>query len=382
MVKRERDTVQIESIQGGDFSIVVDRATQYEIATDLTQPSAARFELGDSGTWSAIRDAIAIGGRFKVTVNDAPRITGRLLTRNLAVSASAGATVQVVVRTLLADALFTAVNPAIGVTKATLKDVVLKAFAGMRLEEKDLIFRADLARNIITGRSSSTPTKPALEIHDIKEEEARPHPPESIYAFVDRHLSRFGLMMWDTADGRIVIGAPDDTQDPLYVMTCRRGAQGRTNNLLDVRKTEDFEDVPSKLFVYGIGGGKDQSKARARGVELDRTLAFLDSPLDRVAIVIDEGVTTKAQAEGRARREMMRRSLHKDSWTLETDGLSYWSGSQKIPYGVDTVADVRVDVAGAANGPYLVWQCTMRGSAGESHRTTLTGVGRGIWRLA
>lgn len=375
----DRDTVLIESVQGGDFSIVVDRATQYEIVTDLTQPSVARFELGDSGTWSAIRDAIAIGARFRITVNDKPRVTGRLLTRNLAVSASAGATVQVVVRTLLADALFTVVDAKIGVRNATLKDVVLAAFKRMGLTEADFIFRADLARSLITGRSD--PQKPALEIHDMKEEEARPHPPESIYAFVDRHLSRFGLMMWDAADGRIVIGRPDDSQTPAYVMTMRRGLASRTNNLLSATKTEDFEEVPAKLFIFGVGGGKDQSKSRVKFVQTDATLDALTAQLDRVAMVIDEGITTQAQAEARARREMMHRSLSKDSWVLETDGLSYWSGSESIPYGIDTVADVRVDVAGAANGAYLLWQCSMKGNATEGHRTSVTGVLRGIWQL-
>ncbi len=380
MAKRpDRDTVLIESIQGGDFSIVVDRATQYEIVTDLTQPSVARFELGDSGTWSAIRDAIAIGARFKVSVNDKPRVTGRLLTRNLAVSASAGGTVQVVVRTLLADALFTVCDTNIGVRNATLETIVLAAFKRMGLTKADFIFRADLARDLITGRSD--PQKPALEIHNIKEEEARPHAPESIYAFVDRHLSRFGLMLWDAADGRIVIGKPDDSQTAAYIMTMRRGVASRTNNLLSVTKTEDFEEVPGMLGVFGVGGGKDVTKSRVRFVQRDATLDALAAQLDRVAVVIDEGITTQAQAEARARREMMRRSLNKDSWALETDGLSYWSGSEAIPYGIDTVADVRVDIAGAANGPYLIWQCTMKGNASESHKTNLVGVARGIWKL-
>ena len=79
MAKRERDRVLIESERGGGFSIVVDRATQYEITTDLTAPSSARFELGDDGTWSAIREALGIGALFSISVNDKPRLKGRLL---------------------------------------------------------------------------------------------------------------------------------------------------------------------------------------------------------------------------------------------------------------------------------------------------------------
>lgn len=379
MARRARDVVMIESMQGGDFSIVVDRCTQYEICTDLTAPSSARFELGDDGTWSVIRDALAIGGRFVVSVNSLPRLTGRLLTRNLAVSADAGATVQVVIRTRLADAMFTTVDPKIGVKNATLEQVLLAAFARMGLTRADFIFRADLARDLITGRGKGG--GPTVDLAALKEEEARPHPPETVWSFADRHLSRFHFMMWDAPDGRIVVGAPDDSQSPTYLMTAHRGAAGVTNNLLSATKTEDFEQVPTQLWVYGVGGGKDQSKARIKFMAPDPVLAALDPLLDRTAMVIDEGITTQAQAEARARRELMQRRLASDSWVLETDGLSYWTGSSRVPYGIDTVADVRVDVAGGANGAYLVYQTKMTGSGQASHTTQLTACGRGIWAL-
>lgn len=379
MPRRERDSVLIESVQGGGFAIVVDRATQYEILTDLTGPSASRFELGDDGTWSAIRDALAIGGQFQVSVNDKPAMTGRLLTRNLAASASGGATVQVVVRTRLADAMFTTVDTKIGVKNTTLEAVLLAAFDRMQLTKADFIFQTDLARDLITGKGKQGSAVPDLTA--MKEEEARPHPPETVYAFAERHLSRFHLMMWDAPDGRIVIGAPDDTQSPTYMMTARRGIAGLGNNLLSATKTEDFEDVPAEMWVFGVGGGKDQSKARIKFLTVDPVLSVVDPFLDRTAIVIDESIKTQAQAVARAKRELMKRRLASDSWVLETDGLSYWSGSDRIPYGIDTVADVKVDVAGGADGACLVYQTRMTGSAEQSHTTSLTCCGRGIWAL-
>jgi len=379
MGKRERDTVLIESVQGGGFSIVVDRATQYDITLDLTAPSSARFELGDDGTWSVIRDALGIGGQFAVSVNDKPRLTGRLLTRNLAVSADAGATVQVVIRTKLADAMFTAVDPKIGTSNTTLEAIILAAFFRLGLDKKDFIFKTDLARDLVTGRGKGGGATPDLS--KMKEDEARPHPPETVWSFCERHLSRFHMMMWDAPDGRIVIGAPDDQQSPSYFMTAHRGIAARTNNLLSAQKTEDFEDVPAEMWVYGVGGGKDQSKARVKFLTVDPILAAVDPFLDRTAMVIDESIVTQAQAEARARRELMRRRLMSDSWVLETDGLSYWTGSERIAYGIDTVADVKVDVAGGANGAYLVYQTKMTGSADKGHTTQLTGCGRGIWAL-
>jgi prophage tail gpP-like protein len=383
MAKRPtRDEVTIASADGGDASILIDRATQFEIATDLLSPSAARFELGDDGTWEALRPYTSIGSRMVVSVNGYARLVGRLLTRNLAVSAGSGGTVQVVVRTRLADAMFTAVDPKIGVKNTTIFDIIIAAFKQMGLTQADFLFDANVAREVLTGRTSSM--KPAPEVRSLTEEEARPHPPETIYGFVDRHLSRFGLMMWDAPDGRIIIGAPDDTQNPLYLMACLKGNAARANNLLSATKTEDFEEVPRDLWIFGVGGGRDQQRARVKFVATDSTLFALNQKSgfgDRTAFVIDESIRTQAQAEARARREMMRRSLQKDTWVLETDGFGYWSGSEEYPYMVDVVADVQIDIAGAASGPYLAYQCLMRGNAQDGMTTRLTVAGKGIWVL-
>jgi prophage tail gpP-like protein len=380
MARPARDLVTVESLAGGDASLLIDRSTQYEILTDLTQPSTARFEFGDEGTWEAIRPLVAIGSRLVVAVNGFPRLTGRLLTRNLAVTADGGATVQAVIRTRLADAMFTTCDTKIGVKNTTLEQIVLAAFARMGLTADDFITTANLARDVLTGRASRQ--VPALEIRNLREEEARPHAPETVYQFVDRHLSRFGLMMWDAPDGRIVIGAPDDEQNPIYVMSMRRDpVLARANNLLSASKVEDFEEVPRDLWVFGVGGGRDQNQARVKFVSLDPTLFGVDPVLDRTAVIIDESIKTQQQAEARARREMMRRSLMKDTWTLQTDSFHYWTGTQALPYVVDTVADVAIDVAGGASGPYLVYGVAMRGNASDGHTTQLTCAGRGVWRL-
>lgn len=380
MPKRpDGDVVTIESVSGGNASILVDRCTQYEIVTDLLSPSTARFELGDEGTWEELRPVIDIGSRYVVSVNGFPRIVGRLLTRNMNVTADAGATIQLAIRTRLADAMYTVCDAKIGVKNVTLKDIILAAFKRMGLVEADFIFEANVARDLLTGRSS--PGQPAPEVQTLREDEARPHAPETVYGYVDRHLSRFGLMMWDAPDGRIVIGRPDDTQRPIYSMTCRRGAAAQANNLLSATKTEDFEEVPRDLWVFGVGGGKDQALARVKFVQLDPVLFGVSPTLDRSAMIIDESIKTEAQAAARARREMMRRSLQKDTWLLETDGFGYWDGSSSFPYVIDAVADVQVDVGGGAVGPYLLYQCTMHGNAEQGNTTKIAAAGKGVWNL-
>jgi prophage tail gpP-like protein len=168
-------------------------------------------------------------------------------------------------------------------------------------------------------------------------------------------------------------------------MTARRGAQNsRTNNLLSATKTEDFEDVPRDLWVFGVGGGRDINRATVKFVQFDSTLFSVDPRLSfsaRTAVIVDESLKTQAQAEARARREMMRRSLQKDTWMLETDGFSYWSGTEAFPYVINTIGNVQVDVAGGASGPYLFYNVTMRGNAHDGMTTCITGAGREVWRL-
>lgn len=380
MAQRRRDTVTIESVQAGGAGIVVDRATQYEIATNLREPSFAKFELGDESSYGPLREVMAIGGRYSVAINGQPRVTGRMLTRGLNATHDSGATVQLTVRTRLADAAFTTVDPEVRVKNVTLKDVILAAFAKLGYTEEDFIFTADVARDLITGKSSSR-RQAGSEPLESKLDEAAPQPPESIFAFVDRHLARFRMMMWDGADGRIVVGVPDDEQEPVYQLTMLRGPDARANNILSASKTEDYEQVPGKLSVFGVGGGKDQAKAKISFVETDPVLSAVDPSLSRDVVVIDESLKTLGQAEGRARRELLDRSLEKNSWTLSMDGLSYWSGRKPVSYAVDTVADVSAHIAGLESGPYLLHSVKWNGTPDDAHTTEVQAVARGIWRL-
>jgi prophage tail gpP-like protein len=379
MPAAERDRVTIVSHINAGISVEIADCTQYEITTDLMQPSVARFELGDNSTYADLRDALKIGNRFFVAINGNKRITGRLLTRNLPVSPEAGATVQVTIRTNLADAAFTSVNPKIGISNADLKTVILKAFERMGLTEKDFIFRADVARNLLTGQGKKSPPPPDMKA--MTEDEARPHPPETVFQFVDRHLSRFHLMMWDAADGRIVIGQPDDGQTPSYPLRCKRYDKPWLNNILRAAKSEDYEDVPETIQVYGATIDLEESLLKIQAKRIEGLLQVVKPRLDRQVVITDQSLTTQAQAEARARREMLKRSLSKDSWAIDVDGFAYRRDGRVVPYGIDTIADVDIDVQGEASGPYLAWQCTMRGDASSGHVTSLVAVGRGIWQL-
>lgn len=402
----ERDEiVTIESSDAAGPRLRIDRATQYEVVRDMTGPAEARIELGDNGTWSALREAIAIGRRFRVAVNDTPLLCGRLLMRGLSLQARSGATVQLTVRTRMADAMFASCNP-FSVKKSTLKDVLLKAYATLGMTEADFVFNADVSRDLLTGKwHSASGTTP---VETLQEQDAKVHPPETVFAFADRHLRRFSLLHWDAPDGRIVVGSPNDTQAATCRLQCLI-AQPRGNNVLAARRTEDYEQVPDQMVVYGQGGKISASRANSStggirpgsfskairdpdfpedilgyevgAITLDPTLSALRPLLRRRAVVIDESLRTAGLAEARARRELAMRSLQRDSWDLTLRGWTFPSGGRLLPYALDTVADVCIDLAQPVAAPYYVWRIAQAGNAQEAHSTILTVAAQGVWRL-
>jgi hypothetical protein len=376
MADRE-ETVLIESVGGSGPVLNVDRATMYEITTDITSPSEARIEMGDNSTWKSFQTAIAIGRRFRVSLNGRSLISGRLLMRAMPLSASAGATVQLTIRTLVADAAFTSCEP-VNVRKATLKSIVLQAYASVGATEKDFQFNADLARDAITGRSKVT--GPPVDLSTITEQDARVQPPETVFSFVDRHLRRFNLMHWDGPDGKIIVGKPNDFQSASYLLQCLRNTP-RGNNLIDIRRTEDYEQVPGELFVYGQGGGRDYTRTKIKASATNPTLLAAVPVLRRRTFIIDESVTTQALAQARAKREMAMRSLQRDSWDVSVAGWCHRYSSRLVPYAIDTVADLCVDTVSPVAAPYYLWRVTYSGDASNGHSARITLAAKGVWSV-
>lgn len=376
MAQEREELITIESLGGDGPPVAIDQATRYELVRDMTAPAEARFEMGDNGTWGAISEAIRIGRRFRVALNGVSLMAGRLLMRGLSVSPQAGSTVQLTVRTRLADALFASCDP-VAVKKTSLKDVVLRAYASIGLTESDFLFDADVSRDLLTGRGSSSSGE--VELEELKEEDAKVHPPETVFAFVDRHLRRFGLLHCDTPDGRILVFSPNDSQPSVYRLQCLRSHRG--NNVLSARRTEDYELVPDELWVYGKGGARDIRKAPVAAVVVDDVLAAITPSLNRRAMVIDESIKTSGLAEARARRELAMRSLQRDSWDLTVRGWSYHAEGATWAWALDTVAEVAIDVASPVAAPYYIWRIAQTGNADEAHSTVLTAAAQGVWRL-
>ena len=371
---RYLDTVYIESQDDGRFDIFNSLA----IANDFMAPSEAAFEVGDDGTWSELENITGLGKKFKVFVNDRLRLTGRVEFNDIPVDPGSGAVTRFTVRTLLADAMYACADPSVKVKSSSIKDFLFYLWAPLGIKESDFIFLADVSRDLMTGVSSDGSQSP-VALEELKEEAAKVNPPETIFQASERHLSRHGLMIWDAPDGKVVVGYPEDKQRPLYTFRMFGDSRRNQNNVLRMHRTKDWSGVPGFIYMAGTGGNKDWTKSKVRGFSYREEV--LNSGFYRPVIIVNEGLKNDAMAQRQADREMTNRIKRMDTWTVTVDGLSYWDGSERIQYAIDTTAEVFSTVAGGPNGAYLVTRVQLNRNVSEGDTAELTLLKRGLWRL-
>lgn len=379
---RPRDYVRVELIADGTKSGgTLDAFTSFEIRTDMTMPSTSSFEIGDDQSWGSLGDVFEIGRKFQVFINDRPRMLGRVEMNTAPIDPQAGAVIQFSVVTKLSDAMIASALQSVRVQNVSIKQFVLELYKPLGYVEKDFIFAQATARNLLTGQRKTTGERPK-DLEPIKIEEARVKGGETIYAAADRHLRRHGLMHWDAPDGRIVVGTPNDEQDPTYIFNAHRsyaGGNPDTNNIMSASRFRDWSGLPGVVGVYGVGGKRDFTKSRIAALVDD--VDVIKAGFYRPVAIVAEGIRTQELALRAAQRELSARSKRKDGWDILTDGFSHWDGQEAILYATDTTCMVNSDVAGGNAGVYYVHACTMQRNAQSGDSTQLEVVRRGIWRL-
>ena len=378
---RRPDKVRVEIIQDSDgqtIGLSFDRFTSLSVVNDITAPSEASFELGDDGTWKGLERMVSPGAQFRVFINDRVYITGRVEMTDVPADASSGAVVRFVVRTKMSDAAYAAADHNVKVKGVSVRDFVLKLYEPLGYKAADFIFDPGTARDLITGKISQG-GQPQVPLDPLKEEQAKVQPGESIKECADRHLRRHGFMHWDSPDGRIVVGAPWDAQDPTYFFRMMRGKNGRENNLLSASRIRDYSQSPSILGVFGVGGKSDFTKAKVQFHAIDADV--INRGFYRPVVIVAEGIKTQKHAEHAARREQSARNRRKDAFDLEFDGLSWWDGYRNIGLNTDTTCDIRSDVAGGPLGTYYVHRVERRRDTSSGDMSRLTVVRKGLWVL-
>jgi prophage tail gpP-like protein len=354
-----------------------------ELTTDLLDTSTATFTIGDQGAWGTLERIVQPGSAISVYANGYLQMTGRSETIELPIEAGSGAVLQLVCRTKMADARYTSADPRISLQNCSIKEFMLRLYEPLGYGPSDFAFSAATERNLLTGKrvGAEDPT----DLEPIKSEQAKVNPPETVFECASRQLKRHHLMHWDAADGRILVGAPDDEQAPRYFFQSKRGAASVGNNILSARRVVDWSEIASDISVFGGSGAKDVTKAAIRGVAADvdvLVVAASTGHFRRAVIIPNEGAKTQAQANAQARRELAARANRKNAWEIQTDGWSFWNGHDIVNMAINTTCDIDVDVTGySASGRFLISRLTRRLDVENGATSTLTLLAPGIFVL-
>lgn len=373
-MRSPQDVLSITATDGSSFN----RWTSFELINSMVRSCEASFEVGDDGSWRDLSELSAIGADFQVLLNGKPRMSGKVEILNSGLSPEQSSTVRFVVRTVLADLEVDSAEISIRTKGRSLGEVVRATLSYAGIDESRVVYRGELARDLMTGKRTKGGAEPK-DIEVLKEEAAGVQPGEKVKAFLDRHLRRHGFLIFDGPDGKLVVAEPDDDQEESYFFRCLRN-DGRFNNCRILDKTKDATGAPTETVVYGFGGGRDFQHTKLIGISENALL--LDGGFRRREVIVDDGVKTKELASRTAARAMSERLRRQDCFSILTDGLSYRERANiLIPYAPDTTCAVLADTIGGAQGKYYVETTQLRANANDGCQAQLQVVKAGTWTL-
>jgi prophage tail gpP-like protein len=285
-----------------------------------------------------------------------------------------------VVRTKLADVDFASADTKIRIKNVSIKELIEQTLRPHGVMPSDIEYRCDAAREVMTGRPTKG-GKPAKDLAALTEQQAAVQPGETNRAFLDRHLRRHGLLIWDGADGKIVVGEPDDVQEPLYQFRCLRGPEGQFNNFTSTERTFDVSGVPTSVTAFGTAGGADfrRSKVSARLVNEELTEQLFHRPV----LIVDDGMKTNQLAQRTVAREFAERLRRSDYLPIVCDSLGYADrvGGDRPPFVVDTCAEIITSTGGGSIGKYYIEEVQLSRDPRSGDAANLTAVKAGTWIL-
>jgi hypothetical protein len=114
---------------GNDLLLDADDAGEQpdalECVNDIFAPAQCGFDVGDDDSYDSLADLVKHGKSFKVYLNDRLRMTGRVYVNEIPVDPTSGSTVNLVVRSILADAHYASADPTARVQDTAIADFLL-----------------------------------------------------------------------------------------------------------------------------------------------------------------------------------------------------------------------------------------------------------------
>lgn len=185
----------------------------------------------------------------------------------------------------------------------------------------------------------------ASDIERVRLSDARPQAGETVWAFLERHAERFGLMIWFDPRGRLVISSPDYSTEPSHRLVRRlRPDPSDPNNIESGDRTQNYGDRYSECTVYGRTHGRDATRARVSAKATDESMPFY-----RPLVVHDNGARTEEECLRVAKRSLAEHTQDADIGNAQVTG----HGGETL-FAIDSVIEVHDEVTGVFDNRYCV----------------------------
>lgn len=209
------------------------------------------------------------------------------------------------------------------------------------------------------GRASNGMT--GSDIERITLAEASPRANEDCWSFLARHADRIGIMMWMSARGELVLGAPDYVSEPLYRFVRRfESVPSDPNNTIGLQVRRSYATRFSKVTVIGRSRS-DASRARIRAEALDAEVTFT-----RERVIQDATIRSTAEAQRMADRALAEGRAASDR--IEVSVPEHGQG--RALYAINTTANV-VDEASGIDDTRFIYARTFSRSREAGTMTRL-----------
>ncbi len=374
-----------------DEQVTLSRWTSYDFSSEYLTPAPGfHFVVADNDLPPLERDALKLGARVRLTINDVALCDGHIDSLEVGASRSSGTVWKIGGRSRLGLAVDAIADPTQHFKEAqTLAEVLKALYApfGWLADEHFSIDNA--ASRAVTQGLRGTPTtkgkKAGRPLKSFVMHQLKPHNHEGVHDFAKRIAERHGLTIRCSEDGeRLIVDTPNFDQDPSFQI---RRSPSEGTNVLDGTVRFEFTAQPACIVADGFSNGGEFGRGRIKafavnpyfgldenGFVLSEVLTVLakhpkaeqvvitTQPFTRrsinvpprIVFIHDEESKTQEQLNNFVRREMslfMRKSVTA-SYTL--DGHGQTVNGQFVPWMVDTVVDVQDDVAGLSERMWVM----------------------------
>lgn len=383
---------QIVRLRVMDEHVDLTRWTSYSFSSNFLTPSDGwSMTVGDGDLEERQRNALRVGATVRLYVENFPLAEGYIDRIEIGASRGSGVVYSIHGRDRLAPVVDSVADPRVqfktGTTLAEFLKKLLEPYGWVNDEH----FTMDPAanRDAKTGglRGIPLPKKKSRKgkLSQFQVYQLKPHNHEGLFRFIQRTVERHGFFVRVTAEGdKIIVAAPEFEQPPRYQII--RDFNGNTN-VLDGSVVFDATDQPSVIVADGFSGGGEFGRGKIKaycvnpyfgmdeqGFISDEVTAvlreypeaepvlFVTQPYKQKAPRIpprpmflhDEESKTQEQLNffiKRTMSELLRKSLVAH-YTVEGHGQTI--DGVFTPWDVDTVVDVRDEVAGVTEYMYVL----------------------------